>query len=156
MSTPSTEPLTSLRPAPHDAAVPDVIDRHFLAENAHDIAATLATYTDDVIWDDVGHPACPVRGKDATALMYEGILAAIPDLRLETITRFAAGDHVVDESLVTGHVEGSFLGTAGAGAPISFRMLHVFDLRDGLISREQAWFDTAGVLRQIAEHGAAT
>jgi hypothetical protein len=31
----------------------------------------------------------------------------------------------------------------------------VFDLRDGLISREQAWFDTAGVLRQIAEHAAA-
>jgi hypothetical protein len=28
--------------------------------------------------------------------------------------------------------------------------LHIFDLRDGLISREQVWFDSADVKRQIA------
>jgi len=27
----------------------DIIDRHFAAENAHDVAATLATYTDDIL-----------------------------------------------------------------------------------------------------------
>jgi steroid delta-isomerase-like uncharacterized protein len=154
MSTLSADSTSSAQSPGQDAAL-DVIARHFAAENAHDIAATLATYTDDVVWDDVAHPACPVRGKAATALMYEGILAAIPDLHLERITRFASGDHVVDESLATGHVLGSFLGADGGGAPVSFRMLHVFDLRDGLISREQAWFDTAGVLRQIAEHAPA-
>lgn len=130
----------------------DVIAAHFAAENAHDIAATLATYTDDVVWDDVANPACPVRGKQAAAGMYEGIMAAIPDLRLESIVRFETGAHAVDESVATGHVLGSFLGVEGGGAPVSFRMLHVFDLRDGLISREQAWFDTASVLRQIAQH----
>jgi len=41
----------------------DIVERHFAAENAHDVAATLDTYTDDVIWDDVANPACPVRGK---------------------------------------------------------------------------------------------
>ena len=132
----------------------DIIERHFAAENDHDVAGTLATYTDDVVWDDVAHPDCPVQGKDVTALMYNGILAAIPDLHLELISRFSGDDHVVDESRLTGHVEGSFLGVAGHGAPVSFRMLHVFDVRDDLISREQAWFDTAGVLRQIAAHTA--
>jgi steroid delta-isomerase-like uncharacterized protein len=130
----------------------DIIDRHFAAENAHDVPATLGTYTPDVIWDDVGHPACPVRGKEATAEMYEGIMAAVPDLHLESVLRFGDAEHVVDEALATGHVEGSFLGVEGGGAPVSFRMLHVFDLRDGLIAREQAWFDTAGVLRQIEGH----
>ncbi|MGA9859599.1 MAG: ester cyclase [Solirubrobacteraceae bacterium] len=133
----------------------DIIERHFAAENAHDVPATLDTYTDDVIWDDVGHPACPVQGKAATAGMYEGIMAAIPDLHLESVLRFSSGDHVVDEALATGHVQGSFLGVDGGGAPVSFRMLHVFDLRDGLIAREQAWFDTAGVLRQIESHRTA-
>ena len=132
--------------------MPDVIERHFAAENAHDVAATLATYTDDVVWDDVANPACPVRGRDAAAAMYEGIMSAIPDLHLESMSRFATGNHVVDEALATGHIHGNFLGVNGGGAPVSFRMLHVFDLRDGLISREQAWFDTASVLRQIAEH----
>ena len=130
----------------------DIIDRHFAAENAHDIEATLATYTDDVIWDDVANPACPVHGKVATAGMYEGILAAFPDLHFESILRFGDGEHVVDEAIVTGHAHGSFLGVDGGGAAVQFRMLHVFDLRDGLIAREQAWFDSADVLRQITAH----
>jgi steroid delta-isomerase-like uncharacterized protein len=130
----------------------DIIEQHFVAENNHDVAATLATYTHDVVWDDVAHPLCPVQGKDTVAVMYESILTAIPDLHLELISRFSGGDHVVDESRATGHVEGSFLGVAGGGAPVSFRMLHVFDIRDELISREQAWFDTADVLRQMAAH----
>ncbi|HEX7353505.1 MAG TPA: ester cyclase [Mycobacteriales bacterium] len=71
------------------------------------------------------------------------------------ILRLSAADHVVDESLATGHVEGSFLGVDGHGSPVSFRMLHVFDLREGLISREQAWSDTSGILRQIDAHVAA-
>jgi steroid delta-isomerase-like uncharacterized protein len=130
----------------------DLIDRHFAAENAHDVAATLATYTDDVVWDDVGNPACPVHGKSAAAEMYGGIMDAIPDIRLESISRFSCGDHVVDESILTGHVHGSFLGIEGHGAPVRFRMLHVFDIRGGLISREQAWFDTAEVVRQLESH----
>lgn len=127
----------------------DVIDTHFVAENAHDIPSVLATYTHDVVWDDVGHPACPVQGKEAAAAMYEGIVGAIPDLHLETVDRFTADGRVVDEAVATGHVHGHFLGVDGRGAPVRFRMLHVFDVRGGLISREQAWFDTAGVVRQI-------
>jgi uncharacterized protein len=127
----------------------DLIDRHFAAENAHDVAATLLTYTDDVVWDDVAIPECPVYGKSAAAAMYGGIMEAIPDLHLESVARFRCEDHAVDESIVTGHVHGSFLGIDGGGAPVRFRMLHVFDIRDGLISREQAWFDTAEVARQL-------
>ena len=43
----------------------DIIERHFAAENAHDVVGTLATYTDDLVWDDVGNPLCPVYGKSA-------------------------------------------------------------------------------------------
>ncbi|TMD20727.1 MAG: nuclear transport factor 2 family protein, partial [Chloroflexi bacterium] len=43
----------------------DIIDRHFAAENAHDIEATLATYTDAIVWDDITHPGSPFRGKQA-------------------------------------------------------------------------------------------
>jgi ketosteroid isomerase-like protein len=45
----------------------DIMEQHFAAENAHDVPATLATYTEDVVWDDVGNPACPVHGKSAAA-----------------------------------------------------------------------------------------
>lgn len=128
---------------------PDVIERHFAAENAHDVEATLSTYTDDIVWDDVTYPLSPIRGKAAVAGVYGGILQAIPDLNLRTVRRFQCGEHFVDESIVTGHIVGEFVGVAGGGAPVSFRILHVFDLRDGLIARENAWFDSAAVRRQV-------
>jgi steroid delta-isomerase-like uncharacterized protein len=135
----------------------DIVDRHFAAENAHDVAATLATYTDAIVWDDVTHPLCPVQGKEATGEIYSGIVDAIPDLRLETVRRFSAdaGSIVVDESILTGHVHGEWSGIAGEGAPVRVRILHVFDLEDGLLARENTWFDAASVLRQVEEFKAS-
>jgi steroid delta-isomerase-like uncharacterized protein len=131
----------------------DIIDRHFAAENAHDVAATLETYTDDIVWDDVTHPLCPVQGKAAAAEIYTGIIDSIPDLNLRTVRRFSAedGNVVVDESILTGHVHGTWSGIEGAGAPVRVRILHVFDLRDGLIARENTWFDASAVMRQVEE-----
>lgn len=127
----------------------DIIDRHFAAENAHDVEATLATYTDDVVWDDVTHPDSPFSGKDAVGTVYESIIDAIPDVHLETVKRINAGRHVVDESILTGHVYGSWAGLEGGGAEVRIRILHLFEIRDGLISYENAWFNAADVARQI-------
>jgi uncharacterized protein len=129
----------------------DIIDRHFAAENAHDVAATLATYTDDIVWDDVTHPDAPFHGKQEVGEIYSSIIDAIPDVRLESVKRFQGEDgrHVVDESVLTGHVEGEWSGMEGGGAPVRVRILHVFEVRDGLIAYENAWFDAAGVQRQI-------
>jgi len=131
----------------------DIIDRHFAAENAHDVPATLATYTDDIVWDDVTHPDAPFHGKEEVASVYSTIIDAIPDLRLETVRRLndEGGRFVVDESIISGHVVGEWAGVNGGGAPVSIRILHVFELRDGLISHENAWFDAAAVQAQIRD-----
>ena len=68
----------------------NVIDRHFAAENAHDVEGTLATYTDDIVWDDITHPDSPFRGKENCGAVYLGIIDAIPDVHLETVWRFSA------------------------------------------------------------------
>lgn len=129
----------------------DIIDRHFAAENAHDVEATLATYTDDIVWDDVTHPDSPFRGKEEVGAVYGGILDAIPDVHLESVKRFTGEDgrFVVDESVLTGHVHGSWAGVEGDGAPVRVRILHVFELRDGLIAYENAWFNAADVVAQV-------
>jgi steroid delta-isomerase-like uncharacterized protein len=131
--------------------VVDIIDRHFAAENAHDVEGTLATYTDDIVWDDVTHPQAPFRGKEQVGTVYSSIIDAIPDVRLESVRRFSADDgkYVVDESILTGHVEGEWSGMSGGGAPVRVRILHIFEVRDGLISYENAWFDASAVQRQI-------
>ena len=127
----------------------DIIDIHFAAENSHDVAGALATYTDDIIWDDVSDPRCPLRGSEAAGANYREIMRTLPDLHLETVLRFECSGHVVDESILTGTVNGSYLGVECDGAPVRFRILHVFELRDGLICREQAWFDTATVVENL-------
>jgi len=133
------------------SAAMDIIDRHFAAENAHDVEGTLATYTDDIVWDDITHPESPFRGKENVGAVYSGIIDAIPDVRLESVWRVSAddGNAVVDESILTGHVHGSWSGIEGGGAPVRIRILHVFELRDGLIARENAWFNAADVVRQV-------
>ena len=129
----------------------DIIDRHFAAENAHDVGATLATYTDDIVWDDITHPLSPFEGKEAVGSVYSGIQAAIRDVHLESVKRLVSpdGGFVVDESILTGHVEGSWAGVEGRGAPVRTRILHIFELRNGLIARENAWFNAADVVRQV-------
>lgn len=130
----------------------DIIDRHFAAENAHDVEATLATYSDDIVWDDITHPDAPFNGKEEVARVYSSIIDAIPDVNLESVRRFSGEDdrYVVDESILTGHVRGDWAGVYGGGAPVKVRILHIFELRDGLICYENAWFDAAAVKRQIA------
>ena len=115
----------------------DIIDRHFAAENAHDVQGTLDTYTDDIVWDDVTHPDSPFHGKEEVRRVYSGIIESIPDVVLTS------------ESIITGHVHGEWAGMAGGGEPVEVRILHVFEIRDGLICYENAWFDAAAVQRQI-------
>lgn len=131
----------------------DIVDRHFAAENAHDVAGTLATYTDDIVWDDVTHPDAPFHGKEAVGSVYSSIIDAIPDVNLESVKRFTGEDgrYVVDESILSGHVEGTWSGMEGGGAPVRTRILHIFEIRDGLISYENAWFDASEVQRQIVD-----
>ena len=97
----------------------DIIDRHFAAENAHDVAATLATYTEDIVWDDVTHPDAPFHGKDEVGAVYSSILDAIPDVVLESVRRFTGEDgrYVVDESVLSGHVRGAWAESTGVARP---------------------------------------
>jgi predicted ester cyclase len=54
------------------------------------------------------------------------------------------------EQIMTGTVIGSMLGLPGNGRRISFRMLHVFEFRDDLISRENIWLDGAAITDQLS------
>ena len=37
----------------------------------------------------------------------------------------------------------------GKSGPVSFRLLHVFEISDGKIAREQVWCDLAAIQRQL-------
>jgi predicted ester cyclase len=64
--------------------------------------------------------------------------------------RYVTDDAMILEQLMTGTVIGSMLGLPGNGRRISFRILHVFEFRDGLISRENVWLDSAAIVNQLS------
>ena len=58
-------------------------------------------------------------------------------------------DALVLEQVMTGIAIGEFMGLPGQDRRISFRILHVFEFRDGLISRENVWIDGAAIVAQL-------
>jgi predicted ester cyclase len=50
---------------------------------------------------------------------------------------------------MTATVTGRFLGIPGNGKQVKVRTLHVFEFRDGQISRENLWLDSAGLTAQL-------
>ena len=63
--------------------------------------------------------------------------------------RYTTDDAMVLDQVMTGTVTGSMLGVPGGGRRITFRILHVFEFRDGLISRENIWLDAGAIIGQL-------
>jgi steroid delta-isomerase-like uncharacterized protein len=127
-----------------------LVDIHMRAENRGDIDGAVAVYTDDIEHDVVGFPSGASRGKDAARDFYAYLTANFRTESWDVLRRYFAEDAMVLEQFMTGTVMGSLLGLPGNGRRISFRMLHIFEFREGLISRENVWLDTAAVVDQLS------
>ena len=126
-----------------------LVERHLRAEGEGDIEGAIAVYTDFVVHDAVGFPGSPRQGKDAAREFYGFLTANARTEHEEPIRQHVTDDTLVLEQLMTGTVIGEMLGIPGNGRSVSFRILHVFEFRDGLISREQVWLDTAAIVQQL-------
>ena len=110
----------------------------------------MAVYTDDIEHDVVGFPNSPTRGIDGARDFYDYLTANIRAESQEVLHRYVTDNAMVLEQIMTGTVIGSMLGLPGNGRRISFRILHVFEFRDGLISRENVWLDSAAIVEQLS------
>jgi steroid delta-isomerase-like uncharacterized protein len=131
------------------AAMQALVTRHMEAEDSGDVEGAISVYTDDVEHDVVGFPGSPTRGKDGARAFYQYLIANFRTEGWEVLRRIEADDAIVLEQAMTGTVIGSLLGFPGNDRRISFRMLHVFQFRDGLISRENIWLDGSAIAAQL-------
>lgn len=130
-------------------AMRELVERHLKAEGAGDIDGAVAIYTDDVVHDAVGFPGSPRQGKDAAREFYGFLSANIRTEHEEPLRQHVTDDALVLEQLMTAKVVGEVLGIPGNDRSVSFRILHVFEFRDGLVSREQVWIDSAAIVQQL-------
>lgn len=113
-----------------------LIRAHMAAEERGDPEGSVAVYTDDIEHDVVGDPGGPKHGVPAALEFYRRLCKDFRSEKEERTHTYYADDAVTIEHVMTGTVPGSFLGIPGRGRRISFRILHVFEFREGRISRE--------------------
>ncbi|WP_394821812.1 nuclear transport factor 2 family protein [Pendulispora albinea] len=127
-----------------------VVNEHMAAEKASDVERALATLTPDVIHDVVGAPDGVLHGREQVRGRYSHHFQEV-QIVAHTVNRRLHGDHfLVDECTMDVTVPGRLVGIPGHGKRVQFRMVQLFQFRDGLIARENVWVDAATIRRQLA------
>jgi len=127
-----------------------LVEKHLKAEGAGDVEGAVSVYTDDVEHDPVGFPGAPYHGKDGARAFYGELTKNFRTEEEVPQHQYATDNALILEQLMTGTVIGSMLGLPGNDRRVTFRILHVFEFRDGLISRENVWIDTAAIIAQLS------
>jgi steroid delta-isomerase-like uncharacterized protein len=126
-----------------------ILDAHLAAEARGDVAATLATLTEDVEHDVVGDPAGVLCGPAAVGVRYDHLFGNVTAAGITPTRRLYGEGFVVDDKIWSARVDGAFMGISGGGRTISVRVLHVFEFRGGRIARENVWIDGAAAVAQL-------
>lgn len=134
-----------------------LIDRHFRYEAEDDVDGVLSTLVDDLTHDLVGWPAGVSTDKQSARTFYKQMFSDLAGEKVTSVRRLYGDDFVVDESIWYGRAIGAPMGIPGHGRPLSFRILHIFEVTaDGRIRRENVWLDQAAIVQQLSEPAAMT
>jgi ketosteroid isomerase-like protein len=115
------------------------VELHFHTEAHNEIEAALELYTDDIVWEAPAPNGLnrSFSGKEAVAESYRELFASMSDVQFQPLQRFATEDRVVDDSIVTFEVaRDGYWPHFSVGQKIEMRLVHIFEMRDGKISRE--------------------
>ena len=130
------------------------VEAHFHSEAANEVEKALELYTDDIVWESPARDLV-FRGKEATGENYRRMFASFQVEEFRCLDRFATEDRVVDDSVATMVITGDGVANAPApvGSKVEIRLLHVFEMRQGKISRELV-FENWRVIQPAVEPAA--
>jgi ketosteroid isomerase-like protein len=133
-----------------------VVESHFHGEATNEVEVALETFTDDIVWEapapnGLNRSFC---GKEAVARNYRELFESMRDVAFQPLQRFATEDRVVDDSIVTFEVAKEGYWHFPVGSKIEMRLVHIFEMRDGKISREIV-FDMGAVCKAGRDAAAA-
>lgn len=132
----------------------ELVDRHFAFEATDDVDGVLASLADEVTHEVVPSPMGAQSDKEGIRAFYEMLFADLRGSGITPLRRLYGDEFLVDESIWHGEVvDGRPFLLDGKGGKVSFRLLHVFELRDGKIAGEQVWCDLAALQEQLNNRG---
>lgn len=127
-----------------------IVDEHFRFEASDDVEGVVGSLTPDAEHEIIPSPHGVLRGRGRIRAFYEELFRDLKGAGATPVRRLYGDDFVVDETIWHGRIEdGRQFLLPGASGDVSFRLLHVFELRDGKIGRENVWCDLAAIQRQL-------
>ena len=90
-----------------------------------------------------------VSGRPAILRSFESLFEIFPDWDLRPERLLIDGRSVAEPFTVTATHVGEFMGLRGCGRRFEIQGVRLFDMDDGLISRERRYYDFTGLLIQI-------
>lgn len=129
------------------------IDEHFGFEARDDVEGVLATMAEAVEHDIVGWPGGATHGREAARDFYVTMFRDIADGEVINRKRLYGHNFLIDDSVWHGRACGMPFGLEGRNRPLTFRLLHVVEFNDdGLITRENVWFDFPAIFQQLPQN----
>jgi steroid delta-isomerase-like uncharacterized protein len=130
---------------PRNAAV---LSAHIKAEMAFDMEATLATLTEDCLFEDMP-TGRRYTGKAEVRGYYSQWWSAFGNLPSGARRHVPAVDSMIVETRFVGTHRGAFEGIAPTGRAIDLPIAIFIGFRNGLMSGERFYYDRATLLSQI-------
>lgn len=130
--------------------MPDVMARLLQQTEAwerRDSAALAAGYADDAV---VSSPMFPrTEGRTAIELSFVALFRIFPDWNITFEEPCVSGNRAMQPCKVRATQGGDFMGIPGSGRRVEFECVLIFDIEDGLITRERRIYDFTGMLIQL-------
>jgi ketosteroid isomerase-like protein len=127
-----------------------MIDDHFRYEATDDIEGVLATLAAGAEHEVIPSPVGALNDREQIRGYYEMLFKDIKGEGVTPRRRLYGDSFVIDEVMWHGYVaDGRPFLCDGKSGKVSFRLLHVFEFRDGKISLENVWCDLAAIQRQL-------
>jgi steroid delta-isomerase-like uncharacterized protein len=124
-----------------------LVDEHIRSQNQRDLDGILAAFgeTPAFVLNGARHP-----GAEQIRELYQMMLGAFPDLRIDVRKRHLAGEAVIAEVVLRGTQEDTFLRVPATGRRIEVPMCAIFHFdADEKLADETVYFDGALLLRQL-------
>ena len=125
-----------------------VLHEHLAAESVFDMDATLATLTEDCLFEDVA-TGDVYRGRQAVRAYYREWWSAFGIVPEDIRSYIVSENFLIVETRFVGTHRGSYRGTAATGKPLNLPVAIFISLRHGLMSGERFYYDRATLLAQI-------
>lgn len=116
--------------------------------NSGDIEGIVGFYDDEIVWKNVALEET-YEGKEGVRGFLTRLFAAIPDLEFTVHHKIAHGDNVSEQWTVAGTHLGTFMGIPATGRHVEIRAMSMVTMRDGKFLRDEFYWDTGAVMRQM-------